>query len=240
MFKDVICLLTHKPHIEWLEFLSKFLNYDIYIVVDDNSQDYKEIYSNYNNINIIQINNETCKESGFVNMNFLVKKDITAWEKAMYYFSTIHTKYCNIWLIEDDNVFYSEETLLNIDLKYGNQDLLSNKCAINASGRKNYWWWSNVSIEFEPPYYSAMVCSIRASFALISEIKKYAHQHNTLFFLEALFPTICRKYNMKHESPPELETVIYKQKVESINKTNIFHPVKDVKLHKALRESLID
>ena len=38
---NCVCLICYKPNDIWIDFLSKFTKYDIYIVIDDNSADYK-------------------------------------------------------------------------------------------------------------------------------------------------------------------------------------------------------
>ena len=95
--------------------------------------------------------------------------------------------------------FYDEHVLLNIDSKYDNSDLLSNSYGENTIGHKNDWHWNRIDINFPPPYYCAMVCCVRISIELLFKIKEYANKYNTLFFLEALFPTICKKYNLQYD-----------------------------------------
>ena len=125
-------------------------------------------------------------------MNFCIEKEITAWDKSLYYFSSINTEYEKVWFFEDDVFFHDEESLLNIDSKYDNSDLLSNSYYENLNGHKNDWHWDRIDIRFEPPYYCAMVCCVRISSNLLSKIRNYANEHHTLFFLEALFSTICK------------------------------------------------
>jgi hypothetical protein len=43
---------------------------------------------------------------------------------------------------------------------------------------------------------------------MISKIKEYVIQYKTLFFLEALFPTICKYYNLLHYTIDELKTIV--------------------------------
>lgn len=137
MNNNCVCLICYKPNDIWVDFLSKFTKYDIYIIIDDNSvSNYKEQYSKFSNINIIQINDNECKKNGFINMNFTIKMDITAWEKSLYYFSSINTQYTNVWFFEDDVFFYDEKCLLDIDSKYNNSDLLSNSYSENINGHK--------------------------------------------------------------------------------------------------------
>jgi hypothetical protein len=240
MNNNCVCLICYKPNDIWFDFLSKFTKYDIYIIIDDNSIDYKGQYSKFSNINIIQINDEECKKNGFVNMNFTIKKDITAWDKSIYYFSTINTKYNNIFFFEDDVFFYDEETLLHIDSKYDNSDLLSRFYSENLNGHKNDWNWKNVHIKFSPPYYYAMVCCVRISSNLLSKIKNYANEHNTLFFLEVLFPTICKINNMKYDTPIEFNNIVYRKDYQDkdIDENNLFHPVKNISKHKHYRDML--
>jgi hypothetical protein len=233
-------LICYKPNDIWIDFLSKFTKYDIYIVIDDNSADYKKQYSVFSNINIIQINNEECKKNGFMNMNFIIKKEITAWEKSIYYFSTINTEYEKVWFFEDDVFFYNEESLLHIDSTYDNSDLLSNSYTENVNGHKNNWHWYAIDIQLQPPYYAAMVCCVRISSNLLSKIRNYANEYHTLFFLEALFPTICKVNNMKYDTPTEFKNIVYTKNYadRDIDKNNLFHPVKNMTKHNYYRNML--
>lgn len=234
-------MICYKPNDTWIDFLSKFTKYDVYIVIDDNSKDYKEEYSKFSNVNIIQIKNEDCKNRGFVNMvSVTINKDITSWEKSVYYFSTINTQYSKVWFIEDDVFLYDEQTLLEIDSKYDNSDLLSNTYKENINGDKNDWNWRSIDIKFSPPYYCAMVCCVRLSSNLLSKIMDYANEHNTLFFLEALFPTMCKINNMKYDTPSEFKNIVYMKSYEyiDIDKSNLFHPVKDIDMHTYYRRML--
>ena len=240
MNNNCVCLICYKPNDIWIDFLSKFTKYDIYIIVDDNSGNYKEQYSKFSNINIIQIIDNECKKNGFINMNFTIKKDVTSWEKSIYYFSTINTRYDNVWVFEDDVFLYDEKALLDIDSKYNDSDLLSNSYGENVNGHKKDWHWDKIDIKFTPPYYSSMVCCVRVSLNLLSKLKNYANEHHTLFFLEALFPTICKKNNLKYDTPIEFGNIVYRKDYEDkdIDKNNLFHPVKDITKHKHLRDML--
>ena len=241
MTHQCFSLLCYKPNDIWIKFLSTFIKYDIYIFIDDNTIDYKDKYTKYNNINIIQIDDNECIINGFTNINFTLKKTVTSWEKSLYYFSNINTKYNNIWFCEDDVFFYNEETLLSIDLKYNNFDLLSNCYEENLNGHKNDWDWDKIDIKFDPPYYHAMMCCTRMSSKLLNEINNYAHEYYTLFYLEALFPTICKKYNMLYETPIEFNNIIYRKDYTDcdIDKYNLFHPVKDITMHLYYRNMLL-
>ena len=238
--KSAFCLICYKPDDTWFDFLSSFTDYDVYVVIDDNTVDYKKMYSKYKNIHIIQIENDDCAKNGFKKMTITVGKLICAWDKAMYYFSSLNTGYKNVWFCEDDVFFHNEKTLTNIDSKYSNADLLSNKTNVTYTAGKKVWHWKKIDIKFPPPYYSTMVCCIRLSNKMLSKIKGYADKHNTLFFLEALFPTLCIKYKLEHETPAELGTISYRKKYNDadINVRDIYHPVKEYLKHIYYRNML--
>lgn len=234
-----ICLIVNKPSIIWLDFLQKFKNYDIYLLIDDNTEDYNIMYK-YPTINFIQINNEECEKHGFINANFTLKKNVSGWEKALLYFSNINTKYNNIWFIEDDVFFNNEKTLINIDLLYNDADLISNRMKANIDGKKDYWLWNNININFNPPYYNGMVCACRMSQKILQHINNYAKENNTLFFIEALIPTLANKYKLKYVTPPQLRMIIYRRdwKLSEINKNTLYHPIKDMDIQKIYRNKL--
>jgi len=232
-----ICIICHRPNQIWLDFLETFTYYDVYLIIDDNGIDYKVRYSNLKKVKLIQVEDSLCKINGFTNMNFLMKKQITGWEKAMYYFSSQTPKYKQLWFIEDDVFFYNENTLQSIDAKYPNGDLLSNSIETNTAGKKDFWHWRQIIIKFPPPYYWGMMCAVRISDTLLATIKAYAYQHKTLFFLEALFPTLCKTANLVDVCPEEFKNIVYseKYKLAQIDTINLYHPVKDIAGHNIFR-----
>jgi hypothetical protein len=228
-----ICIITRKPSKILLDFLNDFKHYDIYIMIDDNNVNYNKYYKKkYDNINFIQIDEKICKKSGFMNVTKMTKEDHPiSWDKSLYYFSNIQTNYNNVWFIEDDVYFYNEDTILNIDKKYPNSDILTDKYEEYDSKRKDYWHWKSImnKIKIDPPYYKTMVCAVRMSKKLLECIGDYAKNHNTLFYLEAMYPTLAKRNKLKYDNPDELSTVVYRKdwKKEDINKTNLYHPIKD-------------
>ena len=238
-----LCILCFEPNVIWLDFLQTFIEYDIYIIIDDNSTDYNNIYKQYTKINFIQISNDDCKINGFVCVNLIgVHKEISAWEKSFYYFSFINTTYDNIWFLEDDVFFYNEQTLIKIDSKYINQDLLSNTYEKNRHGQRKYWHWNDINIKFSPPYYNCMCCAVRISKNLILKIKEYASCHKTLFFLEALLPTLCKKYNLIYNTPKELIYITFRGKytIKDITTIHLYHPLKNINIHTEFRKELLE
>ena len=228
-----ICLVTFRPNKIWCDFLNVFTRYKIFTVVDDNNFDLSDFINNYNNITFIKVENKKCQLNGYIDTSFTLNKLISGWDKALYYFGVENTNFNYIWFIEDDVLFYNEETIMRIDKQYINDDLLSNNYLENSNGNKNTWHWHRINIQYPPPYYSGMMCAVRFSNNMMKCINNYAKEHNTLFFLEALFPTIAIKNNLKYTNPVEFNKIYYKHnfKGERINMTIFYHPVKDLYNH---------
>jgi hypothetical protein len=230
---NAICIITFRPNKIWCDFLNIFTKYKIFMVVDDNDFDLSDFINNYNNITFIKIENQKCKLNGYIDTNFTLKKLISGWDKALYYFGVEDKNYDFIWFIEDDVLFYNEDTIIRIDSQYINDDLLSNAYSENKNGDKNTWVWRRINIQYSPPYYKGMMCAARFSAKMMNCINNYANENNTLFFLEALFPTIAIKNNLKYNNPVEFNKIHYRYnfKGEKINKNIFYHPVKDLNKH---------
>lgn len=240
MNTNAICLITLRPSEMYLNFLNTFLNYDIYIIIDDNENNFTQFKKKYTKINFVQLNKNVCIKAGYKNTNFIgVKKLVSGWDKALYFFSYIQTKYNFIWFMEDDVYFYNENTLLNIDKKYEDHDILCN-CSFEQ-GKLNEWLWNMIKIELQPPYFCGMMCIVRFSKNMIEPIKDYAKKYDTLFFLEALFSTLAVKYNLKYiPNPSEFNTVTHRNifDIYSLNNTNLYHPIKDITNHIIIRNKI--
>jgi hypothetical protein len=238
--KNALCVIFHRPKIYYFDFLNKLKNYDIYVIIDDNLIDYSRYKNRFENIMIIQILNGFCKNNGYVNSNRIgIKKMISGWDKALCYFSLINKKYDYVWFMEDDVFFYDETTIMNIDNKYPSFDILAN-CDFKE-GNYSKWLWNIIKINLPKPYYSGMMCAIRLSKNVLDEIDKYASKNKCLFFIEALFPTIVSYNNFTYFHPDELKTIRYKfewNERNVINKTCLYHPLKDDRYHVYLRHIL--
>ncbi len=151
------------------------------------------------------------------------EKPVTGWEKAVYYFANQTSK---VWFIEDDVYFYDELTLTEIVKKYPESNLLTNRCFIK--GEEEWVHWQETTIKLEEPHFKAMVCACRLSKTLLELIKTYAQKHKSLFFLEALFPTLAKQNNLLYDTPPEFEPVKYNDPIKKTDKTRLYHPVKDM------------
>lgn len=231
---DVVCILTVKPEIIWLDFLSTFKTLKTYIMVDDNTFDCTELKKKYPTIQFIQIDDNECIKNGYTNMDkIFVKKPVISWDKAVYYFykNPVHS----VWFIENDTFFYNEQTLVDINKKYTTEDLLVGK-VIDES----HTWvvWSHLTdVKTPKPWYGAMVSATRVSHKLLTAINTYATKYKTLYFLEALFPTECISNKLIYKNIDELLNItIFDSVPNSIHK--LYHPIKDLEKHLQIRQNL--
>lgn len=236
--ESVIVLITYKPKENQLDFLNNFVNYKSYVIIDDNLNDYQYLKQKYLNIMFIQIENHILYETGFIHASLIGDK-ITCgfgWDKALYYLSTLETEFKYVWFLEDDVFFYDEKTLQNLDMKYTKEDLLCNSSF--DEGKLNEWIWDSIKINFKPPYYCGMMCICRFTKNMLKSVKEYANQNKTLFFIEALFPTIAKKNDfIVYESPEELLTVTYNKKwnLRDLTTNHLYHPMKDTSQYLQIR-----
>jgi hypothetical protein len=225
-----LCIICIKPSQIWLDFLQEFKHYNVYITVDDEEMDLSFFREKYKNINFIQISSSICEKAHFYDVSYNNKK-IAGWEKALYYFSHCYENDNHIWFMEDDVFFNNEETLLNIDVQYLNEDLLSNKCYTNDS----WYHWQRFHVQEYEHLYHGMMCAVRISKKLLNLIREYAEKYKTLFFLEALLPTLS--FHLNHKEPNEFENIYYQFsfETEKMNKTHIYHPLKNLEEHEKIR-----
>jgi hypothetical protein len=242
--RNALCLLTKIPNITWLEFLNNFKDYDVFIIIDDNTNDYNKIYDNkYRNINIIQIENTHCYKNGYTNCNSAVGfPDVISWDKALYLIGEIKKEYEHIWLIEDDVFLYDENVLKNIDKKYEKLDLLSAFNHINHANvidSWNQWWnhWVNIYDKIDLPWAHSMVCACRISRTLLNKIIEYKNKKGQLFFIEAMFNTISLHENLSIANPIELNTIHWKTdwELNKLDMNKLYHPIKEFEDHKKIR-----
>jgi len=234
---NAICLITFRPRKVWCDFLNEFTKYKVFMIVDDDIP-LHPLKQTYTRITFVQLQHKTCKEYGYMNTNFVIRKLISGWDKALFYFGT-RQSYEFVWFIEDDVFFYNEDTILCIDAQY-KSDVLSNQYETNLNGHTQSWLWKYIVLQYSPPYYHGMMCAVRFSKKMLKCIHQYATQHKTLCFLEALFPTVALKNRLIYHTPIELNQIHHRQEFsqETMNVYTLYHPIKDMSRHTHLRQTL--
>jgi hypothetical protein len=250
-----IVLLTVVPNVKqmdlWAELYVK--NMDILIVCDNNDADLSDFREKYPSFKFIQVNNDECVKAGYQNMNYLIRPGFpTAWEKAVYFLCE-KSDYKYAWLLEDDVVIPHPKTIYILDNKLGNKPDLAVSFK-HYYYNENYWaHWKTLPNFFtkknnaygidkksKKPFVGVkgMVCASRVSRNLLNAIKKFAHDNNTLFFLELLFNSLAEKYRLKVVMPIELSNIIWRKeyKISEMNKKYLYHPIKNIEEQVEIRK----
>jgi hypothetical protein len=252
MQKYAICFLTIDIKKELLEFAETLIdsNYDVFICLDNNEID-TSIY-NETKITFISINNEEAKNNGFFGSVCYCLDRACSRDKALYYFAKINKSiYDFIWFIEEDVFIPNKNTIKNIDLKYSdnNYDLLCEMNEIKESHNdgSNYWQhWYRLENKIDFPWAHSMICAVRISNKLLNIISDFAVKNKFLLFDETLFNTLALQSNLNIYNPVELSNIVFSfSDIETTNENNInrsylYHPLKNLKKHEYLHELFIN
>jgi hypothetical protein len=239
--KSIICFLTVKPNNLFLDFCEKLVEFhDIYICIDDNNYN---IDNKYTKFNIIKIDNLFCENIGYKNSVYYFRNKACSRDKAIYYFCNIKTDYTYLWMIEEDVLIPKINTILDIDNKYIDDDLLCK--SLDIMYEKKYDWHWNIVYEdckLNLPYASSMICAIRVSNKLMMCIKNYVDMYHNLFLDETLFTTIALHNNLKINTINELSTISYDNNWNLIDiiKTYLYHPIKNISEQHYFRNNIIE
>jgi len=191
--------------------------------------------SGFNHANrVIQTQQDIQK--GFRNLPF---PEVTAWDKALYYFCNINNNYDNIWFLEDDCFFINENIFEKINVKYNNVDLLVKEN--NRNFEKDRWCWNHVKPFLKEPMAFSFIQTCRLSRNLLRLIKNVAIKYKRLVIIETLFNTLVMHNNLTMKFPQELSLLHWDKQLTRtdtfLREDYFYHPVKDIELHQALRNN---
>ena len=241
-----ICFLTYQPSIITLNFckeLKEKTNYKILIVVDDCSYNIPE---DDGSIDIVKISKKESELNGYKSSVTWSKGTAFSRDKALYYFNTNNIDYEYVWFIEEDVFIPHIYTILNIDNKYPNYDLLCNSNNYNTTPQgeniKKWNWYSYFKkyCYLKPPYFTSMICAIRCSKKMLNTIHKYTVHYKTLFMDEVLFNTLAYRDNLSIKVVSELKNITWNNKFKFNNIKNnlLYHPIKNTNTHNIYRKKL--
>jgi hypothetical protein len=241
-----IALIAREPTETWLAFLSTFRGYDVYIILDNLEYDLRMCSNTYPTLQFIQISNQDCIDHGYIHSSYMPTSslhfnEIIAWDRALYYFTKVNREYDHVWFFEDDVFFYGEETILAIDQKVGDADLVCRDKNPEPAPGEWGWFWPTITIGFLPPYFHSPICAVRMSKTLLSCIADYVQVNKKLFFIEAMFASIAHLHGLKYQiCDKEMETLYWRRdwKMEEFGKNQIYHPVKNQEEHARIRSWL--
>ena len=245
-----LCLLCVTPNPIWLDFLKTFTQYTLYIMVDKQDLDLTDLKAKYPMIQFLQIAGNICKAFGYNDSNTAVYPAYVtiAWDKAIYYFSEQNTIHPYVWLVEEDVFFYNEQTLTDLDVKYPLSDLVISPTTDRSWDAKQPWDWHWCNIPFDDKLVSyenlfrGMVCGARMSNQMFKLCANYAQKNKQrkLMYIETLFPSLAKHHGLQIDTPDELKEITWNTKwVDKMPLTagHLYHPMKDIGLHKTLRDA---
>ena len=238
MSSIAVCFLTIYPHENLLKFANEVSasGLDVFIISDTKCE----------LENVLYIKDAVCIKSGYVNSNISseathIKKNPIAWDKMLYVFCEIERGYDFVWVFEDDCFIPSVETIQHLHLKYKNYHLVTPNNFKN-DGSQMDWHWRNIYDKIDGPYAYSMVCACGISREVFNEVKRFKERENQLFYIEVMFNTLALQKGLKVADAFELKSVVW-QGHWGIDEflllpKNVFHPVKKIKSHYTLRESI--
>ncbi|MFZ9258234.1 MAG: hypothetical protein ACO27D_02620 [Candidatus Fonsibacter ubiquis] len=248
MSNIAFCLLTRVPSVEWIQFLTeiaKYTKFNVMIICDDNTY----VADKDLPLRVIQYDNKILQEAGYRNACYVtITKDITAWDKAIYHLCEVETDYDYAYLIEDDVFIPSIRSIVSIQEKYVDEDLIchcDNGFFEKDNGNIYVWHWRHAYNRLELPWYASMVCAIRVSNKLLKEMKQHIRIIKEIPFIEIAWNTIAHQKNLKVRIIPEFKYIVYnpislnyKEYKEYLQEGNWLHPIKEIKDHDRIREEL--
>jgi hypothetical protein len=245
-FKKAVVLLMRYPNNVWLNFLHNFKHYDVYVFIDDNSKDFKQLFKNVNKkINFIQIDDNFCKYRGYYNS--VIKTDnvpykVLSWDKALFYFCWMNNIYEHVWFVEDDVFFSNEEIILKIDDAHKDSDLLVSEHTIHygtdKSSEPQWEHWHCAWGKTDPPWAKSMACMCRLSNKLLKKVKEFVNSNGKSEFIEFIFNTLAMHHNLKIDTPVELSKIYYRNDWgTNIDLKYCYHPFKNINDHITIRQN---
>lgn len=176
------CLLCVRPERHQMSFYSQLTRYgiDVFALADCNQRPYDVP----DEVSLVQIEDQECKENGFFSFNTHLRKKplCSAWDKGLFFFSRRLTEYDYVWMVEEDVFVAHVSSLLSIQVCYPSHDLICGKGELIQSdtalkGHKWMHWHKLPKLLRSPPYVSAMCCASRLSKRLLSCINSFVVEY---------------------------------------------------------------
>lgn len=211
----------------------------VFIFVD--SPEANHIYKNKNGIYIVSSTSAYCQSFGYSHLGTFayIKKEVTCWDKAVFFFSQVAIGYDFVWILETDVFIPSLQAFQNVQSIIHSQnqnrsshaiDLVVSKIEIDDDDINNWHWKALQPLYFPRPWYHTMACVMGLSRRMLSLLDNFAQKHHRLQFLEVLPLTLAMHNHFIVHNPPEFSTITHRNQFscEDIlhQSSNWFHPVK--------------
>lgn len=236
MSSVAVAFLTKNPQVNTLRFAKEVsdIGFDTFVISDDQTSAENAVY----------ITDDVCEALNYKNAHIWensgsIKKQITSWDKMIYLFCELETRYDFVWVFEDDCFIPSVETIQHLHLKYRNFHLVTPNNFKNDGSMQDWHWRYIYDKCNKGPYAYSMVSACGISRDVFNEVKRFKEREGTLFFIEAMFNTLALQKGLKVIDAFELKSVVW-QGDWGLDEfillpLNIFHPRKDIHNHYVLR-----
>ena len=240
-----IVFLTWRPSTVTIDFAQQLSDrtqsIDVYIVVDDNN--FQVSQWNSTSLQFLQLKQDVLLESGFYGANIIGSlKNVTAWEKAIFYFCRQAKQYQFVWFVEEDVFIPSTQAFTALhDLYAFSNDLVVSRIDLIINGNTRTWYHApKMRKEFPLPWLFGMVCAIGVSRHLLTEVNRFVLCRGHLSFIEFFFHMLVfRNGNMSIVTPVELSNIVYRhqynQEQIEARPNHWWHPLKNYSTHHTWR-----
>lgn len=101
-------------------------------------------------VEIRHIADETCIQSHFYGSNYLIPKNVSGWDKCIYFFSRICLEYDFVWILEDDVFFERPDELMELieQCEHDDADLIAT--FVEPYARNEHWHHWETALPFVP------------------------------------------------------------------------------------------
>jgi hypothetical protein len=250
-FRSAICFLTRQPRIQTVGFAQQLSldvvqhAIDVFVMVDDNHFDASSVKSP-SPARILKLQNNFTIRNGFhdtISLSHL-PAEVTSWDKALFYFTSLQPIYSYVWLIEEDTFIPSAHALLSLHQLYANRtDLIASTNTVNLNGNTSEWHWHLAAGKMAPPWSRSMMNLVGMSRRLLDIIDEYVQWRGFVPFHEFFFNTLALQRNLTIVTPRELSTIVFSETYayEQIQQRpyNFWHPVKDLQSQTAWRRRFV-
>jgi len=254
---NAFIILAKEPTDEMIDFIINInmqTTCEGYIVVDNNNYRPPTRAKKY----ILQMEDNLCYNAGFRNVNFVIKKKITSWDKVLYFLCRILRHIDFSWIVEDDVFIPNMKSIEKMTQKYKEYDLVSASDIPNKEEVRNTWHWKympkymnsdspTLSVE-NIGWYKSMACAIGISRRLLYVINLHTLAYKQLMFLEFLFNTLCHQAGLHNVIAPEFKHIVWRKNkgeddwtqedVLSKSPEYWYHPIKNREIHYELHKIL--
>ena len=228
--------------------LGKASRFDVFIVADSMRRfNIREFH-----YKLIQHSDEECIKAGYWHSNISdnathIKKDPIAYDKFLYHFCEVeNNKYDFIWVFEDDVFIPSVHTVVNLNNKYGDYDLVTPNHFLKLDKVPD-WHWPDIFLKMQGPYAYSMVCAAGFSKKMLEEVRLFQHERGHLVYIEVMFNTLAYQNHLglkkfKVIDPLELKSIVWKGEWDMnaflLLPDSVFHPMKHSEKFASIRETI--